>query len=260
VTAAGPAAPVAGRPADGGLRPGQAGRRPKRIDSRRLRPWRQDYLVYRYLWPDIERAVARARSEVEVEQPLVLDVGCGNRPYADLFEGCRYLGVDRSTEDAHTDAVTDATRLGFRDACFDIVFCTQVVEHVPTPASVVGETYRVLKPGGFLVLTGPFWWPLHEEPYDFQRFSRYGFAHLLEAAGFDDFEIVPDGGDWAQLFLNIALRLGGKPLAPVRLLTNALGATLDRLAPSFRCPANYTVIARKGGAGWLAGPGTSASG
>jgi SAM-dependent methyltransferase len=150
---------VADHPSDGALRPGPAGRRPKRIDARRLRPWRQDYLVYRYLWPDIERAVARARREVGVERPLVLDVGCGNRPYADLFEGCRYLGVDRSTEDAITDAVTDATRLGFKDACFDIVFCTQVVEHVPAPASVVGETFRVLKPGGFLVLTGPFWWP-----------------------------------------------------------------------------------------------------
>jgi hypothetical protein len=101
---------------------------------------------------------------------------------------------------------------------------------------------------------------LHEEPYDFQRFSRYGFANLLEAAGFDDFEIVPDGGDWAQLFLNIALRLGWKPLAPVRLLTNALGATLDRLAPTYQCPSNYTVLARKGVPGALSGPGTSANG
>jgi SAM-dependent methyltransferase len=257
VTAAAPGARIERPTADG---PASAGRRPRRISARRLRPWRQDYLVYRYLWPDIERAVERARSEVGVEQPRVLDVGCGNRPYADLFEGCRYLGVDRSTEDALIDAVTDATRLGFRGACFDIVFCTQVVEHVPAPASLVAETFRVLRPGGFLVLTGPFWWPLHEEPYDFQRFSRYGLAHLLEAAGFHDFEILPDGGDWAQLFLNVALRLGGRPLAPVRLLTNALGAALDRLAPSFKCPANYTVLARKGLDGAPAGPAAPAHG
>lgn len=231
---------------DGGGR-GRKPETPRRLETRRLRPWRQDYLVYRYLWPDIERAVARARSRVAPEQPLVLDLGCGNRPYADLFEGCRYLGVDHTVQDTLADAVTDATRLAFRDRSFDIVFCTQVVEHVPTPAALVAETFRVLRPGGFLVLTGPFWWPLHEEPYDFHRFSRHGFRHMLETAGYEEFEIAPDGGDWAQLFLNVALHLPGKPLAPVRLLTNAAGAALDRLSPTFGCPANYTVLARKGG-------------
>jgi SAM-dependent methyltransferase len=128
---------------------------------------------------------------------------------------------------------------------FDIVFCTQVIEHVPDPGALVEETFRVLRPGGFLVLTGPFWWPLHEEPHDYHRFTRYGFSHLLARAGYVDVEITPDGGDWAQFFLSITLRLNGRPLAPVRLLANGLGATLDRLAPSHHYPANYTILAHK---------------
>ena len=78
----------------------------------------------------------------------------------------------------------DATRLALGDDRFDIVFCTQVIEHVPDPAALVAETHRVLRPGGWLVLTGPFWWPHHEEPHDFHRFTRYGFANpWLSLAG-----------------------------------------------------------------------------
>jgi SAM-dependent methyltransferase len=216
-----------------------------RLTERRLRPWRQDYLVYRYLWPNIARAVANARSRIDAPRPAVLDLGCGNRPYADLFTGFEYFGVDHSTDDTRPDVVTDATRLALASERFDLVFCTQVIEHVPDPAALVEESFRVLRPGGFLVLTGPFWWPLHEEPHDYHRFTSHGFAHLVRAAGFTEVVITPDGGDWAQFFLAIALRLGARPLAPVRLLTNLLGAGLDRAAPSFSYPANYTVLARR---------------
>jgi SAM-dependent methyltransferase len=215
-----------------------------RLTERTLRPWRQDYLVYRYLWPHIAQAIAAARARLP-ERPSVLDLGCGNRPYADLLDGSDYVGVDYSAEDSLPDIITDGTRLALRDGRFDLVFCTQVIEHVPAPAALVAEAHRVLRPGGFLVLTGPFWWPLHEEPHDYHRFTRHGFAHMLRAAGFSEFEITPDGGDWAQFFLSVALRLRGRVLAPLRLVTNLAGAALDRVAPSFTYPANYTILARK---------------
>ena len=216
-----------------------------RLVQRRLRIWRADSLHYRYLWPDIERSIAAARSRVGAASPLVLDVGCGNRPYRDLFEGCRYIGTDYFTEDTRPDAIMDATRLALGDDRFDIVFCTQVIEHVPDPAALVAETHRVLRPGGWLVLTGPFWWPHHEEPHDFHRFTRYGFANLLRRAGYAEFEITPEGGDWAQVFLAVNLRLPGKALAPLRLAANLAGVAMDRLRPSYSSPSGWTVMARK---------------
>jgi hypothetical protein len=96
------------------------------------------------------------------------------------------------------------------------------------------------------VLSGPFYWPLHEEPHDYFRFTRYGLERLLREAGFPEPEIRPDGGDVAQAFLSFSLLLEGRALAPVRLVLNLLGAGLDRLFPRSRSPANYTLLARLG--------------
>jgi hypothetical protein len=46
----------------------------------------------------------------------------------------------------------------------------------------------------------PFYWPLHEIPYDFYRFSKYGFENLLKKAGFQEIAIIANGGTWAQIF------------------------------------------------------------
>ena len=58
---------------------------------------------------------------------------------------------------------------------------------------MVRECSRVLRPNGFLILSGPFFWPLHEEPYDFFRFTKYGFEQLLRSAEFLEWQIVEDG-------------------------------------------------------------------
>lgn len=216
-----------------------------RIKTRKLSIFKQDYLVYRYLWPNIEWAVARARSQVKVATPLVLDVGCGNKPYADLFEGCDYKGLDWTDVDAEPDIISDVSNIPLDAETVDIVFSTQVIEHVPDPYAMIRECHRVLKkPGGILILTGPFYWPLHEEPYDFHRFSKYGFENLLKEAGFSQWEIKADGGDWAQIFLSINLRLSGLFAIPFWMVFNYAGAILDNFFHRELSPSNYTIIAK----------------
>lgn len=134
--------------------------------------------------------------------------------------------------------------LPLQDQSVDIVFATQVIEHVTDPHRMVRECKRILRPDGYLILSGPFYWPLHEEPHDFFRFTKYGFEHLLKDAGFLEWQIREDGGDWAQLMLSISLRLERRWLIPFRCAVNLIGALLDALRPSTRSPANYTVLAR----------------
>jgi len=68
---------------------------------------------------------------------------------------------------------------------YDVVLCTQVLEHVAEPWEVFLELNRVLKPRGRLLLTAPLCWDEHEKPYDFYRYTQFGLSHLATRAGFE---------------------------------------------------------------------------
>ena len=119
-----------------------------------------------------------------------LDVGCGERPYESLFPPGAYTGVDvaisgRPASMKNPDFYYDGRTLPFSDKSFDGVLCTQVLEHVPNPEALFTEIHRVLRPGGRLILSAPFLWQEHEEPYDFFRFSSFGLRELLMRRHFD---------------------------------------------------------------------------
>lgn len=119
----------------------------------------------------------------------VLDVGCGQKPYADLFKATRYVGLEIDSEEARrtkkADAFYDGTTFPFADGEFDSVVTNQVFEHVFTPELFLQETKRVLKNNGTLLMTVPFVWDEHEQPYDFARYSSFGLKALLERNGFE---------------------------------------------------------------------------
>lgn len=216
-----------------------------RLRNRRLRIWKADYLTCRYLWRNIEETIRTARSVVSTQCPIVLDVGCGHKPYRECFGSVHYLGMDRTTEDSSPDVLGSACEIPIRTGAVDIVLCTQVIEHVPEPDKMLREFHRVLRPGGSLILTGPMYWPLHEEPLDFYRFTKYGFMHLLEKSGFTGYRILEDGGDWAQILLAVNLQLKSRLTVPIRCAVNALGVFLDTVIDSKSSPANYTIWARR---------------
>jgi SAM-dependent methyltransferase len=131
--------------------------------------------------------LARAARAVEPGQ-LVLDAGAGRAQYRDLFAHARYETADFLAVPGKNyvtpEYVCDLTAIPVEDGRFDHVVCTQVLEHLPEPARALREFHRVLKPGGRLWLTAPFFYGEHERPYDFFRYTQYGLRHLLEGAGF----------------------------------------------------------------------------
>jgi SAM-dependent methyltransferase len=151
--------------------------------------------------------------------------------------------MDLSTTNATPDIIGDSLNIPIKTGMVDILLSTQVIEHATRPLDMIQECHRILKPGGFLILTGPLYWPLHEEPHDYHRFTKYGFENLLRQAGFAHWEIKADGGDWAQIFLSINLALTKRWLAPLRLIFPLTGLVMDRFDHQERCPSNYTVLA-----------------
>jgi len=119
----------------------------------------------------------------------VLDVGCGQKPYQWLFAITEYIGLEMDTPDnrarKQADYFYDGKSFPFPDQRFDGIICNQVLEHVFTPDLFLAEIHRVLKPDGKLLLSVPFVWDEHEQPWDYARYSSFGLKSLLEKNGFE---------------------------------------------------------------------------
>lgn len=214
------------------------------------------YLVYHYLFRDIRKVIR------EFGRGDVLDVGCGNKPYLPLFEGIQsYTGCDVVQSSRQlVDVICPATELKFGDKLFDTVFSTQVLEHVNDHQLAFSEIHRVLKPGGYFIFSVPFTWELHEEPYDYFRFTKYGIRFLMEKYGFEEIIIKANGGKWAtigQMRVNmIWSRFRHKPkLATVykliikysglKIVLNTFYRLMDRWDYDELITLNYVCVARK---------------
>lgn len=118
----------------------------------------------------------------------VLDIGAADRwLQAHLSNSEQYIALDypatgHELYGARPDVFADGAKLPFPDHCFDAVFCLEVLEHVPEPAQVMEEISRVLKPGGRAWISMPFLYPLHDAPFDFQRYTEYGLRRDAEKA------------------------------------------------------------------------------
>ncbi|MCD6487168.1 MAG: methyltransferase domain-containing protein [Syntrophobacterales bacterium] len=144
----------------------------------------------------------------------VLDVGCGTGRHAcEIFRtlGADVVGIDLNMEDLRKAALTlylmdnendsswliskaDATKLPFRDSSFDVVICSEVLEHIPENKAAIAELVRVLKPGKDLIVSVPRFLPericwalssdYHNEPGGHIRiYRKRELLSLLEDAG-----------------------------------------------------------------------------
>ncbi|HTI80195.1 MAG TPA: methyltransferase domain-containing protein [Acetobacteraceae bacterium] len=138
----------------------------------------------------------------------LLDAGAGECQYKKHCDHLRYVAQDNAVYDASSpnglqntgwdfssiDLVCDILNIPEPDGSFDAVLCTEVLEHLPDPVRAIEELARLLRPGGALILTAPFWSLTHQAPYHFATgFNRYFYEHHLGRVGFDIAEMTPNG-------------------------------------------------------------------
>lgn len=190
----------------------------------------------------------------------VLDYGCGVRPYEYLFENSinKYVGVDVGDNPKADIKIEPGDRLGAADGEFDIVLSSQVLEHVVDVEQYMNECYRILKPGGLLLLSTHGTWQFHASPYDYNRWTIMGLRHLLESYRFEVSGSVPILGQLAltsQLrlsffnsFANMLGAFGRILLAPLSLVYQFKMMIEDMITPQRvkdRDSAIFLMIARK---------------
>lgn len=202
------------------------------------------YLHYVSLNGAIEKSVRKYATG------KTLDIGCGNKPYEKMFNGIttEYIGCDVIQSDLQkVDIICMANQIPLPDSSFDTIFSTQVIEHVEDHQALVKEAYRLLKPGGHFIISGPMYWPLHEEPYDYFRFTKHGFRYVLNKNNFEVLEILSNGGKWALMGQVIIHTMHPKLVEKkiFRIMVNRIFSYLDNKYFDDINTMNYVVVGKK---------------
>lgn len=160
-------------------------------------------------------SVATLADLTELQGRLVLDVGAGPRQFAQAFRdrGARYVALDH---DRTVSSVADggvagsAVALPFRAGCVDLVFSSNLLEHVPDFERVADEMVRVTRPGGLLYLSYTNWlspWGAHEASpwhwlgasYSARRYERRHGHRPKNRVGETMYKVsIAQGLDWAR--------------------------------------------------------------
>jgi SAM-dependent methyltransferase len=180
---------------------------------------------------------------------LVLDVGCADR-WAEsvLPSGCEYVGLDypATGQDMYHCKPTvfaDASQLPFPAETFNAVVMCEVLEHIARPREAILEAARVLRPDGLLILTMPFMYPMHDEPFDFQRYTSHGLRREMKEAGLQITQMESGLNSAESAGLNLSIALAGA----------AKGSIENRSAMIIFIPALVVLIALVNCISWTVG-------
>ena len=131
----------------------------------------------------------------------LLDIGCGRMPYKKrlLPKIKRYIGLDSPVTakmyhgENKPDIFADANKIPLVNKSIDTILSLQVLEHLSEPQKSLSEIKRLLKKNGMLILSTVQYYPLHDEPYDFYRYTKYGLINLLKEQGFKIIKFKEEG-------------------------------------------------------------------
>jgi SAM-dependent methyltransferase len=165
----------------------------------------------------------------------ILDYGCGGSPYRPLFGACTYDRADLAGHLAVNFEYGPDSRLPVELGDYDCVLSTQVLEHVLSPTTYLAEAYRVLKPGGHLLLSTHGLFEDHACPYDYWRWTAYGLRKVVEETGFKVDRILKlTTGPRAAMFLAERELFMLRSKEPARLRFKGPGSILSNIATLFR--------------------------
>jgi len=145
----------------------------------------------------------------------LLDAGAGELQYKKYCQHLNYVSCDfaaydgtgdgqglqtKNWDNSLLDVVADVANLPFQADSFDAAMCIEVFEHLPNPEPAIQEFSRILKKGGYLIITSPFASLTHFAPYHFATgFNKYYYTHFLHKYNFEVLDLLPSGNYFEYL-------------------------------------------------------------
>ena len=202
--------------------------------------------LYLFLDDEIDKIVS--------ENNNILNIGSGG----EIQDKISTLNVNNTLtsidvdEKRSPDIVMDAMDLKFESNQFDYIFMMEVLEHIKEPHRAISEVFRVLKNDGILILSTPFIFPIHDQPYDFFRFTRFGLEYL-----FRDFQniIINERNNYLEsvgvllwrLFFTKSkkLKIIGLIFLPLIFLFQIMAILLSKIDNSVNATTGYFCVVKK---------------
>ena len=145
----------------------------------------------------LRKQLIKYLDNISLENKSIADVGCGTRPVSKYIrhKNCTFTTFD--IEEKHKpDKIIDLSKnilmsvnIGMSENYFDIVFCIEVLEHIKNTMQALKNLHFLLKTGGTMYLSLPFFCPIHGNS-DYFRFVPAGIKNILLDIGFKDIEIT----------------------------------------------------------------------
>ena len=138
----------------------------------------------------------------------ILDAGAGECQFKKFCAHLKYTAQDfaqytgEGDSGLHTgtwdnsklDIISDITAIPRENDSFDAIMCTEVLEHVPDAVAALNEMNRLIRKGGYLLITAPFGSLTHFAPYHFATgFNRYFYEHHLKNMGYEIQDLTMNG-------------------------------------------------------------------
>lgn len=195
-------------------------------------------------------------SDSQDKKLRVLDVGCGRQPFRDFFPISLfdYRSFDVQNHDGQPLDFVGPIDGELPDDLaseepFDFILCTEVLEHVADWNKAFQNFAQLLAPGGELLLTAPFFYPLHEQPYDYWRPTPFAIKFFAKKHGLEVFE---------NESLGSSLDIVGTLLARQELVALDhfifLGSSVGKIGPRWsaaspQTPSKPSLAESRGGSG-----------
>lgn len=191
----------------------------------------------------------------------LLDLGCGKVPFYAAYKNyvTENVCVDWGNtihKNPYLDIITDINQpLSIVSESFNTVLLSDVLEHIRKPENLIAEVYRLLLPEGKFVLNVPFFYWIHEQPFDYYRYTKFALEEMLVDAGFKIVKIEELGGApevLVDVFCKNALAIPiiGRSLVwliqniTMVFLKTGLGKKISKKT-SQKFPMGYFVVAQK---------------
>jgi SAM-dependent methyltransferase len=156
--------------------------------------YKGDYFIIKHLKFFIESRLEK----YTCNNYVVADIGCGEQPMRKHIEslGGQYVGIDVTQNSKNNvSIISSITNIPLPENSLDVILCSEVLEHVSNTNEALKELSRLIKKNGKIIVTTPFFYPLHEEPNDFIRLTPYQLKEISSKVNLEVIEIYQTGNE-----------------------------------------------------------------